>query len=112
MKMMLVSNDDFAVFTKNSLLRCSMAEGVDRVCFTDPDYKAGTRELAAKLFDALTENTDERFLIVADRFGSTAYNEAALLLARAGLTERAHLVTADAMMPMPIEEAEAPAYAA
>lgn len=112
MKMMLVSNDDFAVFTKNSLLCCSMAEGVDRVCFTDPDYKAGTRELAAKLFNALTENAEERFLIVADRFGSTAYNETALLLACAGLTERAHLVTADAMMLMPVADTESLAYAA
>lgn len=54
----------------------------------------------------------ERFLIVADRFGSTAYNETALLLACAGLTERAHLVMADAMVPMPVADTESLAYAA
>ena len=92
MKMIFVANEHLATSLQDALAGYFDRPGTDAVDFCYPDHTAGTRQLAKILSDALAENPAETFVILADPFGSTAYNETRLLLARTGLTGRAVVV--------------------
>ena len=92
MKMIFVANEHLATSLQDALAGYFDRPGTDAVDFCHPDHTAGTRQLAKILSDALAENPAETFVILADTFGSTAYNETRLLLGRTDLTGRAIVV--------------------
>lgn len=93
MKMIFVANEHLATALQESLAGYFDHPDTAAVDFCYPDHEAGTRQLAKLLSEALDRNPAENFLILADAFGSTAYNETSLLLSRTGLTGRAVIVS-------------------
>ena len=102
MKMFFVANDKLASSMKKSLERYFPQNDVVTIDFPRQEFQAGTRKLASALFQMLTENPDETFLFIADRYGSTAFNETRLLLARSELSKRALILT-DLQLPLAIK---------
>lgn len=92
MKMIFVANEHLATSLQEALAGYFDQPDTAAVDFCYPDHTAGTRKLAKILSDAIGENPAETFVILADAFGSTAYNETRLLLVRTGLTGRAVVV--------------------
>ena len=93
MKMLFVANEHLATALQEALAGYFDRPDTAAVDFCYPDHEAGTRRLAKILSEALDRNPAENFLILADVFGSTAYNETSLLLSRTGLSGRAVVVT-------------------
>lgn len=85
MKMLFVSNENLAATVKQHLASYFYKPEVEVICFP----KSARLKAAARLQDyiqsCLTLNPDEKFLVLADYLGSTAFNETALLLQRLGL---------------------------
>lgn len=102
MKMIFVANEHLATSLQEALAGYFDQPDTAAVDFCYPDHTAGTRELAKILSDAIAENPAETFVILADAFGSTAYNETQLLLGRTGLTGRA-IVVPGMNLPMAIK---------
>ena len=102
MKMIFVANEHLATSLQEALAGYFEQLDTAAVDFCYPDHTAGTRQLAKLLSDAIAENPAETFVILADAFGSTAYNETQLLLVRTGLTGRA-VVVPGMNLPMAIK---------
>lgn len=93
MKMLFVSNENLAASMKESLAAYFENPEIEVLCFKYPSHLKATTSLKAYLQACLALNPEENFLILADRLGSTAFNETALLLQRLGLTGQALIVT-------------------
>jgi mannose/fructose-specific phosphotransferase system component IIA len=93
MKMFLVSNGKLAEAVKASLAEYFTTPNVIAVGFDYENHYAAQRQLAAGVAEALLQDPQEELLIVSDQFASTAWNEAALLLARCHLRGQALLLT-------------------
>ena len=102
MKMIFVANEHLATSLQDALAGYFDRPDTEAIDFCYPDHTAGTRQLAKILSDALAENPAETFVILADAFGSTAYNETRLLLDRTGLTGSA-VVVPGMSLPMAIK---------
>ena len=93
MKMILVANEHLATSLKQSLAAYFPENDIAAIDFCYPDHTVGTRKLATVIMDALEKNPAESFVILADAFASTAFNETRLLLARTNLSDRSVVIT-------------------
>jgi mannose/fructose-specific phosphotransferase system component IIA len=93
MKMFLVSNGKLAEAVKTSLAEYFTAPDVIAIGFDYGNHYAAQRQLAAGVAEALLQDPQEEILIVSDQFASTAWNEAAVLLAKCHLQGRSLLLT-------------------
>lgn len=99
MKTILVSNGSLAAVLKESLAEYVWQPTCKAFCFQRPSHLEAVTQLAAYLQACEEQNPQEAYLILADAFGSTAYNETVLMLERLGISSRATVYT-DASLPM------------
>ncbi|BAL84973.1 putative PTS EIIA protein (plasmid) [Selenomonas ruminantium subsp. lactilytica TAM6421] len=93
MKTILVSNNSLATVLKESLADYTLNPTCEAFCFQHPQHLATSSKLAEYFLACEEQNPQEYYLILADAFGSTAYNETVLLLERLGIRNRATVYT-------------------
>ncbi len=79
MKILLVSNGSLARSLLDSMKNYFSEPEITAVCFQSPDWQKSRDELAWSIRKQLRRNPQEKFLILCDVFGSTAFIEAAIL---------------------------------
>ncbi|SHK80362.1 Phosphotransferase system, mannose/fructose-specific component IIA [Selenomonas ruminantium] len=99
MKTIIVSNTTLASALKESLAEYIYRPACAAFCFAHPAHQQTAAKLNEYLQACEEQNPHESYLILADAFASTAYNETALLLERLSLQDRAVIYTG-ASLPM------------
>ena len=82
MKIMLVGNDGVATAMLNALKNYYTVEDVKAVDFNHPTHKTAVADVEEYLknFD-----TNEKLVVITDKFGSTAFTETVLALQKTGV---------------------------
>lgn len=93
MKMLFVANEGLATALKKALAEYFDVSEIVAIDFCHPNHHQAIQELATTLTQTLNQDSQAEFLILADTFASTAYNETKLLLDRAGLQNRSLIIT-------------------
>ena len=102
MKTIIVSNGSLAAVLKEALGEYVGRPTCEAFCFQHPTHLQ-TSELLKEYLKACEEqNPSEVYLVLADSFGSTAYNETRLQLERLGISERATVYTS-VSLPMLVQ---------
>ena len=93
MKMLFVANEGLATALKRSLAEYFDVSEITAIDFCHPNHKQAVQELANALNQTLRTDSQAEFLILADTFASTAYNETKILLETADLQKRSLIIT-------------------
>ena len=92
MKIVLVSNGSLAQSLLDSMKNYFSEPELTAVCFESPDWQKGRDALAWAIRKQLRKNPQERFLVLCDVFGSTAFIESAILMEKLGLHDQSLLL--------------------
>jgi mannose/fructose-specific phosphotransferase system component IIA len=99
MKLVILSNGNLALSLQQAMQNYFSEPDIKAIGFHYPDHTTARQELRAYLKTSLTRNPDEDFLLLCDCYGSTAFNETALLCRKLRLEEHS-LILCGVNLPM------------
>ncbi len=99
MKLVILSNGNLAASLQQSMKHYFSDPDLKAICFNYPSHLSAQQELHNYLSACLSQNSAEDFLLLCDCYGSTAFNETALLCQKLQLAQHT-LILCGVNLPM------------
>ena len=99
MKIIILSNGDLAASLQQAMDHYFSKPDIHSIGFHYPSHAVARQELRSCIKAALARNPSEEFLLLCDYYGSTAFNETALLCKKLHL-EKQSLLLCGVNLPM------------